>query len=126
MADFVDAYYQMVRGRHLKIRWTVKDRAAADAAQDITSYASFRWTAKDRVADADAAIVFTKTVGSGLAKTTPLSGIVDGTLSPSDTTGLAAGIAHTLEYELECVDDDAESFSLERGIIEVLPDVDRA
>lgn len=126
MTDFVDARYQMVRGRHFKIRWTVKDRANGDAVENITSYSSFRWTGKDRTQDADANWVFSKTVGSGLTKTTPLSGILDGTLVPADTTGLDPGIAHTIEYELECVDDDVESFSLERGLIDVLPDVDRA
>lgn len=125
MSDYYDFSEKMVRGKHFKFRFIVKDRALADAVQDITSYSSFRFTGKSVVSDADADQVFSKTVGSGLTKTTPLSGVLDGTLVPGDTAALAAGVEHELECELQCVDDDSEHFSLARGRITVLPDVSR-
>jgi hypothetical protein len=125
MSDFYDFFHTMVRGRHLKLEFTVKDRAQADAPQDITNYPSFRLTGKDTAKDTDAEWVFTKTLSDGLTKTSPLVGVLGGTLVPLDTAGLAPGITHTIECELQCTDDDQESFSLERGIIEVLPDVSR-
>lgn len=125
MSDYYDFSDKMVRGRHFKFRFIVKDRAAGDAVQDITNFSAFRFTGKLAVGDPDANQVFSKTVGSGLTKTTPLSGILDGTLLPADTSGLAAGMEHELECELQCVDDDSEAFSLARGRLRVLPDVSR-
>lgn len=57
-------------------------------AQDVTGWA-LSWRLKKRATDADSASILTKTTVSGIALTTPASGIVTVTVDDTDTDSLA-------------------------------------
>lgn len=74
-------------------------------AQDVTGW-SLSWRLKRRKTDADAATLLTKTTSSGIALTTPASGIVTVSIADTDTDGISAGIAY---HELKRTDAGAET-----------------
>lgn len=58
--------------------------------QDVSGWA-LSWRLKASLADADGAALLTKTTSSGIALTTPTSGVVTISIADTDTDGLAAG-----------------------------------
>lgn len=72
-------------GEDRALRFTVKDDAGV--AVDITGWA-LSWRFKRRVDDPDGAALITKTTGSGIALTTPASGICTVTIDDTDTDRL--------------------------------------
>lgn len=59
-------------------------------AQDITGW-TLSWMVKADLADVDGSAVLTKTTSSGIALTTPASGICTVTIADTDTDSLTAG-----------------------------------
>jgi hypothetical protein len=83
------------RGDDQTITFTVSK--ADGSVQDITSW-SFKFTVKESVDDAIADAKFQKaTGGSGIALTTPLSGILDVTIAANDTVALAGNYVYDLQ-----------------------------
>lgn len=74
-------------------------------AQNITGWA-LSWMLKDSEYDADADAVLTKTTDSGIALTTPLSGICTVTIADTDTSTLDAKL---YRHELKRTDDGSET-----------------
>jgi hypothetical protein len=66
-------------------------------AQDITGW-SLSWMLKRHPAEADNAALITKTTSSGIALTTPLSGVCTVSIEDTDTDGLEPG---TYRHELK-------------------------
>ena len=75
------------------------------AAQDVTGW-NLSWLLKAHKNDADTAAKITKTTLSGIALTTPLSGVVTVTISDTDTLALAPGNYY---HELKRTDDGSET-----------------
>jgi hypothetical protein len=73
------------------------NQSDGSTAQDITGW-SLSWMLKRAVADADADALITKTTGSGIALTTPASGICTVTIDDTDTDSLEPG---TFRHELK-------------------------
>jgi hypothetical protein len=80
-------------------------QADGTTAQDITGYA-LAWMLKKKATDSDATAKITKTTVSGIALTTPLSGICTVTLTDTDTATLNAGV---YRHELKRTDDGSET-----------------
>ena len=124
MADYTDFNRTLVRGRAALLSFRVKRRDTLGYA-DITGYTAFRFTGKLGAEDADAAEVFTKTLGVGIAKTDATNGLLSVTLSGSELTALSAGKEALLKGELQCVADDGLPYSLARGLLSVEPEISR-
>ena len=69
-------------------------------AQDITGW-SLSWMLKRKLSDADDAALLTKTTSSGIALTTPASGVCTVSVADTDTDGLAPGLYY---HELKRMD----------------------
>ena len=69
-------------------------------AQDVTGWA-ISFMLKKRATDADVAAKVTKTTVSGIALTTPASGLITVSIADTDTDGLAAG---SYRYEIKRTD----------------------
>lgn len=74
-------------------------------AQDITGWA-ISWMLKKDATDDDVNAKITKTVGSGITLTTPLSGICTVTVADTDTASLRPGL---YQHELKRTDDGFET-----------------
>ena len=85
----------ILRGDDQTVRFTVT--TSAGAAQDVTGW-SFKFTVKSSLDDAIGSALFQKTTGGGgIALTTPLSGIVDVTLSAADTAAMAGNYYYDMQ-----------------------------
>lgn len=73
--------------------------------QDITGW-TVSWRLKRRQSDADSAALLTKTVGSGIALTTPLSGVLTVSIADTDTDAILAG---SYFHELKRTTDGSET-----------------
>lgn len=74
-------------------------------AQNITGW-SLSYTWKKHLSDPDSAAVLTKTTSSGIALTTPVSGICTVTIADTDTDALTA---RTYVHELKRTDAGSET-----------------
>lgn len=85
----------ILRGDDQIVRFTVT--TSTGAAQDVTGW-SFKFTVKSSLDDAIGSALFQKTTGGGgIALTTPSSGIVDVTISASDTAAMGGRYFYDLQ-----------------------------
>ena len=105
----------ITRGDTVIHRITVKN--TDETAKDITG-ATARYTIRpENYAESQ---VLQKTVGSGIALTTPLSGILDVTLSSADTATLAPAIKYVYDCEVTL---SGQVSTVQTGTITVAGDV---
>jgi hypothetical protein len=77
--------------------------------QDITGW-TLSWLVKRKATDLDAAALITKTTSSGIALTTPASGLCTITVADTDTDSIAAGTYH---HELKRMDAGYEAILIQ-------------
>jgi hypothetical protein len=83
------------------------------------------FTAKRAIADADAAAVVQKAIGSGLTVTDEAGGLAEFTVESADTDGLTT-VPVTLEWDVQLVEADGTVTTVARGQWQILADVTRA
>lgn len=86
-------------GKDKLLQFTIVN--SADTAVDITSWTALKFVLTQPGAAAGVTPLISKTTGSGIAHTTPASGIVTVTIEDTDTDNLAGG---TYYYELSRTD----------------------
>lgn len=91
---------------------------------DITS-ATLWFTAKYNFADPDQASVIEVKTGSGIVHTTPTSGNFTVTTPPIDTIAFPDSRVD-LDFDIQLKDASGNIFTLEGGLLEVIPDITRA
>jgi len=117
------AFFQdwtMVAGDSRTLRFTV---AGDDgAAADLTGAQSVRWGCVRRLANGSFAVppAVQKTLGDGIALIDPAGGIIEVTLSPSDTAALAGGRYH---HQLELTSAAGDVATLATGTLVIAPDL---
>lgn len=124
--DAADGWYL---GEDKSLRITVyTSTATADTieagtatAENITGWA-LSWMLKRKLSDADVDAALTKTTVSGIALTTPASGLCTVTVADTDTDALSPG---TYVHELKRTDAGNEAV-LVQGTVELLRAVHRA
>ena len=104
----------IVKGASVTIQTTVYLDQARTLIANITG-ATIIFVAKRRADDLDSALVFTKSVGSGITITAPLSGRCDIILDASDTNALTQ---KSLFYEIVVRLADGVTF-IRNGVNEV-------
>lgn len=109
---------QMKRGDTVSLTVTVTQNGSPF---NLTGCA-MRMTAKWNYTDADGSAVFTRTVGSGIVLTTPLSGIATVTIAPANTSSLPA-YTNNLFYDIQVTDTGSNVYTVQNGILTVDPDV---
>jgi hypothetical protein len=107
----------ILRGDDQTVRFTVT--TSTGAAQDVTGW-SFKFTVKSSLDDAIGLALFQKTTGGGgIVLTTPASGIVDVSLSASDTQAMSGKYF----YDLQGVDLTGLTKTVRAAIFYVRKDV---
>jgi hypothetical protein len=109
------ANFTLTRGDTFIHRITVKN--TDETAKDITG-ATVRYTLRERTYAGTQ--VLQKTVGSGIALTTPASGVLDVTLSSADTATLSPTITYVYDCELTL---SGQVQTVQSGRIGVIGDV---
>lgn len=102
----------MYQGDTKSLVFTVTDDAGAP--KNITG-ATVRWVLQRWVTDSTP--ILDKGVGTGIALTTPLSGVLTVTLTPADTLALQGDFWH----ELEITDTSTNVSTVSTGQITILP-----
>lgn len=84
----------ILRGDDQDVEFTVVD--SAGVAQNITGWA-FSFTVKAGLDDPIASALFQRTVGAGIALTTPLSGILTVSIASANTAAMAGNYVYDLQ-----------------------------
>jgi hypothetical protein len=109
------AHLTITRGDTVTHRVTVKN--TDETAKDITG-ATVRYTIRTPgFADTQ---VLQKTVGSGIQLTTPASGILDVTLSATDTAALVPSLRYVYDCEVTLA---GQVSTVQTGVLTVIGDV---
>jgi hypothetical protein len=87
--------------------------AVTGTLQDITGW-TLSWLVKRKASDLDAAALITKTTTSGIALTTPASGLCTITVADTDTDSIPAGTYH---HELKRMDSGFESVLIQGRVV---------
>lgn len=113
MSVYVEQDFEMFSGDDFDIVVTVRDTAGV--AKNLTGTTAVVWNLAKR---AGGTALLSKTLGSGVVLTTPLSGVLTITLAPADTAGLAGPYYH----EVQLVDAAAKKMTVLRGTATLLKD----
>jgi len=117
------AFFQdwtMVAGDSRTLRFTVTGDGGA--AADLTGAQSVRWGCVRRQANGSfvPTPALEKTLGEGVTMIDPAGGIIDVTLSPSDTAALPAGRYY---HQLELTSAAGDVATLASGMLVIAPDL---
>lgn len=123
MIGFSDFAYNQSKGDTFTFQFTVKNRQTG-VVVDITSWTAFRYTAKRSVGETDAEATFSLSLAAGLGKTDAVNGVVGGTVTPANTSGLD-WLDYDLKADFQGVDGSGNTWTLARGIHSVAADVGR-
>jgi len=101
---------------------TLNVAATASGAYYPLIGAQVWFTAKYNYSDPDALAVFQKTIGSGIAVTDPVKGLMTMVILPADTAGVAS-VKVILVYDIQIEDFSGNVYTVASGNLIVVPDV---
>jgi hypothetical protein len=114
----------MTQGKARRFRFQVQDQRTLDPV-DVTTWAKFWFLGKQNIADLDGAAIVSKTMGAGIAAVQAVSGLLEVTISPADTSALADAPMH-LFAQIQGLDPNGLVWNLWQGELDIQPTIVQA